>query len=56
MDTITYNKTLKVRTCWCGIDFALPSALERRYVDRDQETIFCPLRMCILYTDSHYEN
>lgn len=42
-DTITYTNTLRICTCWCGIAFALPAHLHKRFIDRQQIHIYCPL-------------
>ena len=43
MATITYNSELQIMSCWCGIKFAVPTNLHRRYTDRDQDSLYCPL-------------
>lgn len=46
-ETLTYNGTLIVLTCWCGIRHAIPSELsDEQLRERDagrQREVFCPL-------------
>ena len=43
MSTLTYEGTLVVRTCWCGIRHAIPEELSRA-LDRNESTnAYCPM-------------
>lgn len=41
--TIPTTGYLVVTTCWCGIQFAIPSAMDHWHRQREQNNIFCPL-------------
>ena len=41
--TIPTTGELVVTTCWCGIQFAMPSALMRWHKDSEKNTTYCPL-------------
>lgn len=41
--TMEYTGRLVIRTCWCGIAFALPDSLNSQFVARKRHDIYCPL-------------
>ena len=49
MPEITYRETLTVVTCTCGINFAIPDALNRQLLDHpsgsgaNTKSVYCPL-------------
>jgi chromosome segregation ATPase len=49
--TITYTGQLKVTTCWCGIELAIPENLYRRAHD-EGASIYCPLGHTFVFTET----
>lgn len=40
--TLSFNDTLRVMECWCGINFALPHSLHYQYLNRELTEVYCP--------------
>ena len=50
--TLTYNETLVVTHCWCGIALAIPSNLHRVAND-EGKGVYCPLGHSFTYGDTY---
>ena len=53
--TITYEGTLTVTSCWCGISLAIPASLYRKAQANNKQAIFCPLGHEFVYTKNEAE-
>lgn len=52
--TIAHTTTLVVTSCWCGINLAIPSSLERAARD-NQTNVYCPLGHTFVYGKNEKE-
>lgn len=54
MTEMTYEETLVVTHCWCGIAVAIPSNLNRVAHD-EGKSVYCPLGHTFVYNDTYKE-
>jgi hypothetical protein len=54
-DTLTFNGTLKITTCWCGIVMAIPSDLYRYASNNKGFSVYCPLGHQWVFTETEAE-
>lgn len=55
MGQLTYEGTLEVTTCWCGIVVAVPANLYRQARNHTGRQIYCPLGHTFHYTQTYEE-
>ena len=51
-ETITYEGTLTVTSCWCGIQLAIPHSLWRKAQSDNRHAVYCPLGHQFVYSDN----
>jgi hypothetical protein len=52
MPTMTYDETLTVTSCWCGIHLAIPSNLYRFLQKSDKNSCYCPLGHTFVFSNT----
>ena len=55
MVEITYNETLVVTHCWCGIALAVPDNLYRHAKQSPKNHVYCPLGHTFVFGDTFEE-
>lgn len=53
--TITYEGTLIVTSCWCGVQLAIPHSLYRKAQSDSNLSVYCPLGHTFVYRDNEAE-
>lgn len=52
--TLTYEGTLTVTSCWCGVRMAIPSSLYREARDNGQ-SVYCPLGHTFVWSETEVD-